>query len=80
MGFVGDALVVGVTLVQRRAPEGRLNGGMTLAVTGLLGGIACGVAGGGRLVEHAGPAAGCLAPVTAADCALPLYAIRRGAR
>lgn len=70
----------GVTLVQRRASEGRLNGGMTLAVTGLLGGIACGAAGDGWLVEHAGPATGYLAPVTAAACALPPYAIRRGAR
>ncbi|MFD5494177.1 hypothetical protein ACFYY3_29710 [Streptomyces sp. NPDC001812] len=53
---------------------------MTLAVNGLLGGIDCGVAGGGRLREHAGPATGRLAPVTAAARAPPLYATRRGAR
>ncbi|MGW2767725.1 hypothetical protein [Streptomyces sp. NPDC001275] len=65
--------------MQRHTSEGRLKGGMTLAVTGLHGGIACGAAGGGRLVEHADPTTGYLAPVTAAACALPLYATRRGA-
>ncbi|NEA06008.1 MFS transporter, partial [Streptomyces sp. SID10116] len=47
-------MVTAMTLVQRRTPEGRLNEGMTLAVTGLLGGIACGAAGGGWAVEHLG--------------------------
>lgn len=40
-------MVTAMTLLQRRTPEGRLNEGMTLAVTGLLGGIACGSALGG---------------------------------
>ncbi|WP_456112203.1 MFS transporter, partial [Streptomyces specialis] len=41
-------MVTGMTLVQRAVPPGRLNEGMTLAVTALLGGIALGAAGGGR--------------------------------
>ncbi|MFD1661645.1 MFS transporter, partial [Streptomyces caeni] len=51
-------MVTAMTLVQRRTPEGRLNEGMTLAVTGLLGGIACGSATGGWAAEHLSPTAG----------------------
>ncbi|WP_055569848.1 MFS transporter [Streptomyces atriruber] len=69
-------MVTAMTLVQRRTPEGRLNEGMTLAVTGLLGGIACGAAGGGWAVEHLGSAAGYGVPVTAACCALLLSSAR----
>ncbi|MEW2393023.1 MFS transporter [Streptomyces venezuelae] len=65
-------MVTAMTLVQRRTPEGRLNEGMTLAVTGLLGGIACGAACGGWAVEHLGAAAGYGVPVAAACCALLL--------
>ncbi|MEU7582732.1 MFS transporter [Streptomyces sp. NPDC041068] len=65
-------MVTGMTLIQDRTPEGRLNEGMTLAVTGLLGGIACGAAGGGWAVERLGPAAGYWVPVAAACCALLL--------
>ncbi|WP_447037778.1 MFS transporter [Streptomyces sp. DSM 118878] len=65
-------MVTGMTLVQRRTPEGRLNEGMTLAVTGILGGIACGAAGGGWAVERFGPAAGYWVPVAAACTALLL--------
>ncbi|MEU6763671.1 MFS transporter [Streptomyces sp. NPDC046853] len=65
-------MVTGMTLVQRRTPEGRLNEGMTLAVTGLLGGIACGAAAGGWTVEHLGATEGYGVPVTAACCALLL--------
>ncbi|WP_240659789.1 MFS transporter [Streptomyces sp. WAC 01529] len=65
-------MVTGMTLVQHRTPEGRLNEGMTLAVTGLLGGIACGAAGGGWAVERLGPAAGYWVPVAAACLALLL--------
>ncbi|MGW0535746.1 MFS transporter [Streptomyces sp. NPDC003032] len=65
-------MVTGMTLVQHRTPEGRLNEGMTLAVTGLLGGIACGAAGGGWAVERLGPAAGYWVPVAAAGLALLL--------
>ena len=63
-------MVTGMTLVQRRTPPGRLNEGMTLAVTGLLGGIACGSAAGGWTVEHVSPVAGYGVPVTAAAAAL----------
>ncbi|MFE5394710.1 MFS transporter [Streptomyces sp. NPDC056568] len=65
-------MVTTMTLVQQRTPEGRLNEGMTLAVTGLLGGIACGSAAGGWTVEHASPAAAYGVPVTAAAVALLL--------
>ncbi|MEU1149213.1 MFS transporter [Streptomyces sp. NPDC005863] len=65
-------MVTGMTLVQRRTPEGRLNEGMTLAVTGILGGIACGAAGGGWAVERLGTTAGYGVPVAAACCALLL--------
>lgn len=59
-------MVTTMTLVQRHTPEGRLNEGMTLAVTGLLGGIACGSAAGGWVVEHVSATAGYGVPVAAA--------------
>ncbi|MCH5671790.1 MFS transporter [Streptomyces gilvus] len=65
-------MVTTMTLVQRRTPEGRLNEGMTLAVTGLLGGIACGSATGGWLVDHLSATGAYGAPVTAAALALLL--------
>ncbi|MFF3447105.1 MFS transporter [Streptomyces sp. NPDC002667] len=71
-------MVTGMTLVQRRTPEGRLNEGMTLAVTGLLGGIAGGSAAGGWMVEHLSPAAGYAVPVAAATTALAVATL--GAR
>ncbi|MFI7414679.1 MFS transporter [Streptomyces sp. NPDC049627] len=63
-------MITNMALVQRRTPEGRLNEGMTLAVTALLGGIACGSATGGWVVEHVSPTAGYGVPVTAAATAL----------
>ncbi|MFK4102663.1 MFS transporter [Streptomyces sp. NPDC019531] len=63
-------MVTGMTLVQRRTPPGRLNEGMTLAVTGLLGGIACGSAAGGWTAEHMSPVAGFGVPATAGAVAL----------
>lgn len=63
-------MVTAMTLVQRRSPEGRLNEGMTLAVTGLLAGIACGSATGGWAVEHLPPDLGFLVPPAAAALAL----------
>ncbi|MGV9255488.1 MFS transporter [Streptomyces sp. NPDC003697] len=63
-------MITNMTLVQQRTPEGRLNEGMTLAVTGLLGGIGCGSAAGGWVVEHLSPTAGYGVPVTAAALAL----------
>ncbi|MET9394762.1 MFS transporter [Streptomyces sp. NPDC006624] len=65
-------MVTTMTLVQQRTPKGRLNEGMTLAVTGLLGGIAGGSALGGFTVEHASATAGYGVPVAAAALALPL--------
>ncbi|MFJ3820461.1 MFS transporter [Streptomyces nodosus] len=63
-------MVTTMTLVQQRTPEGRLNEGMTLAVTALLGGIACGSATGGWTVEHASATTGYAVPVAAATVAL----------
>ncbi|MFB7163010.1 MFS transporter [Streptomyces sp. NPDC056242] len=68
-------MVTGMTLVQARTPEGQLNEGMTLAVTGLLGGIACGAAAGGSAVERLGPTAGYTVPAAASACALVLALI-----
>jgi predicted MFS family arabinose efflux permease len=65
-------MVTGMSLVQQRTPEGRLNEGMTLAMTGLLGGIACGSASGGWVVEHVSAVAGYGVPVAAAGVALAL--------
>ncbi|MFJ4688330.1 MFS transporter [Streptomyces sp. NPDC088789] len=65
-------MITGMTLIQARAPEGRLNEAMTLAVTGLLSGIACGAATGGWVAEHLSPTAGYGLPVTAAAVALVL--------
>ncbi|AIR98683.1 MFS transporter [Streptomyces glaucescens] len=65
-------MVTGMALVQQRTPEGRLNEGMTLAVTGLLGGIACGSALGGWTAEHLSATAGYAVPVAAAGAALLL--------
>ncbi|WNC02186.1 MFS transporter [Streptomyces sp. CGMCC 4.7035] len=63
-------MVTAMTLVQRFTPEGRLNEGMTLAVTGLLAGIACGSAIGGWAAEHLSPTTGFTVPATAAAVAL----------
>ncbi|MER6343321.1 MFS transporter [Streptomyces sp. NPDC001595] len=68
-------LVTGMALVQVRTPEGRLNEGMTLAVTGLLGGIACGSALGGWAAEHLSVTAGYGVPVVAAGAALLIAAV-----
>ncbi|MFG2023040.1 MFS transporter [Streptomyces sp. NPDC048825] len=70
-------MVTAMTLIQRRTPEGRLNEGMTLAVTGLLGGIACGSAAGGWMVERASAAAGYGIPVAAATVALLIALVTR---
>ena len=51
-------MVNGMALVQERVPAARLNEGMTLAVTGILAGIAAGAALGGTVAQHFGPGAG----------------------
>jgi predicted MFS family arabinose efflux permease len=71
-------MVATMTLIQQRTPAGRLNEGMTLAVTGLLGGIACGSAVGGWVVEHASATAGYGVPVTAAAVALVISLTTEG--
>ncbi|WP_340378463.1 MFS transporter [Streptomyces sp. SS7] len=63
-------MVTTMALIQERTPVARLNEGMTLAVTGLLGGIACGSATAGWLTEHASPATALTVPLTAATTAL----------
>ncbi|WP_371788541.1 MFS transporter [Streptomyces griseoaurantiacus] len=74
-------MVTAMTLVQRRSPEGRLNEGMSLAVTALLTGIAAGSATGGSVVEHLSPRAGYVVPAGAAALALLLgTAASRGRR
>jgi MFS family permease len=63
-------MITGMSLVQERTPEGRLNEGMTLAVTGLLAGIAAGSALGGWTAEHLSTTAGYGIPVGAAALSL----------
>lgn len=63
-------MVTAMGMLQHRTPEGRLNEGMSLAVTGLLMGIACGSAGGGWTADHAGATAGFWVPVAASAIAL----------
>ncbi|MFF4588902.1 MFS transporter [Streptomyces sp. NPDC001388] len=70
-------MVTTMALVQQRIPVARLNEGMTLAVTGLLGGVACGSATGGWVVEHASPATGFAVPLAAAATALLASAVSR---
>ncbi|MGW5369977.1 MFS transporter [Streptomyces sp. NPDC004011] len=59
-------MVTAMTLVQSRTPAGRLNEGMSLVVTGLLTGIACGSATGGWAAEHGSPGTGFAVPAAAA--------------
>jgi predicted MFS family arabinose efflux permease len=70
-----------VSLVQHRTPEGQLNEGMTLAVTGLLGGTAGGSALGGWVADHAPGTgtAGFAVPVAAAALALLIASAHRTA-
>ncbi|MEU2181656.1 MFS transporter [Streptomyces thermolilacinus] len=67
-------MVTGMSLVQRLTPAARLNEGMTLAVTALLGGISAGAAAGGWLVERAGADTAYGLPVAAGAAALALAA------
>ncbi|MFD7979995.1 MFS transporter [Streptomyces sp. NPDC059071] len=70
---IAPTMLTGMGLIQRLTPPGRLNEGMTLAVTALLGGIATGSATGGWLAEHAPSTTyGYVIPPTAAAVALAL--------
>ncbi|MFD9356525.1 MFS transporter [Streptomyces sp. NPDC060031] len=59
-------MVTAMARVHAVTPEGRLNEGMTLAVTAILAGIAAGSATAGAAVDHLGPAAAYLLPAAAA--------------
>ncbi|MEU6313913.1 MFS transporter [Streptomyces sp. NPDC047014] len=62
-------LVTAMSQVHARIPQGRLNEGMTLAVTAILAGVAGGSAGTGWAVESAGPVAAYgVAATAAAGC------------
>ncbi|MGW1544179.1 MFS transporter [Streptomyces sp. NPDC002309] len=73
-------MVTGMALVQRHTPADRLNEGMTLAVTALLGGVAAGSALGGWTVERTATVTGYGIPVTAAALALVITLVSRAAR
>lgn len=74
-------MINGMALIQRRVPPGRLNEGMTLAVTALLGGIAAGSFAAGSVVEHRGAVPAYAIPaVAAATAALVAAASLRTAR
>lgn len=74
------AMVTGMTLVQRVTPAGRLNEGMTLAVTALLGGIAAGAAAGGWAAQHLGEGTGTAYGVPVAAAALAAAVAAAGLR
>ncbi|MEV7158930.1 MFS transporter [Streptomyces misionensis] len=63
-------MITGMGLVQELIPRARINEGMTLAVTGLLGGSSLGSTLAGWAVERFGAAAGYRLPVAAAALAL----------
>ncbi|MCY0954531.1 MFS transporter [Streptomyces sp. H27-S2] len=67
-------MVTAMSQVHARIPEGRLNEGMTLAVTAILTGIAAGSASAGLLVDHFGTTTAYLLPAAAAALALPAAA------
>ncbi|MEU3554344.1 MFS transporter [Streptomyces fragilis] len=78
-------MITGTGLVQELVPRERLNEGMTLTTTALLGGIALGSAVAGWFVERHGPGHGYALPAVAAVAALAVAAagaalLRRGVR
>ncbi|UQX01382.1 MFS transporter [Streptomyces sp. RerS4] len=70
-------MVTAMSLVQRATPQGRLNEGMTLAVTAILAGIAAGSATAGQAVDHLGTTTAYALPAAAALLALTLRAVWR---
>jgi predicted MFS family arabinose efflux permease len=70
-------MVTAMTLVQRRTPADRLNEGMSLMVTGLLTGVACGSATGGWAAEHLSATVAYTVPAGAATLALGVAALTR---
>ncbi|MFB7293668.1 MFS transporter [Actinacidiphila glaucinigra] len=67
-------MINGMALIQHRVPPGRLNEGMTLAVTALLGGIAAGSFTAGSVVEHRGAVTAYAIPAVAAATAAAVAA------
>ncbi|MFD3803174.1 MFS transporter [Streptomyces sp. NPDC058619] len=67
-------MVTAMSEVHARTPGGRLNEGMTLAVTAILTGIAAGSASAGLLVDHFGTTTAYLLPAAAAALTLPAAA------
>ncbi|MFG2234981.1 MFS transporter [Streptomyces sp. NPDC048723] len=63
-------MVTAMSRVHALTPQGRLNEGMTLAVTAIFAGIALGAATGGTLVDHLGPTTAYALPAAAAVLAL----------
>ncbi|MCM9079793.1 MULTISPECIES: MFS transporter [Streptomyces] len=63
-------MVTAMSRVHALTPEGRLNEGMTLAVTAIFAGISLGAATAGTLVDHLGPSASYALPAAAALAAL----------
>lgn len=63
-------MVTAMSRVHALTPEGRLNEGMTLAVTAILAGIALGAAAAGTLIDHLGPTTAYALPAAAAVLAL----------
>ncbi|MCJ1677062.1 MFS transporter [Streptomyces sp. APSN-46.1] len=63
-------MVTAMSRVHARTPEGRLNEGMTLAVTAILTGIATGSATAGLMIDHAGTTPSYALPALAALLAL----------
>ncbi|MEU1617848.1 MFS transporter [Streptomyces sp. NPDC005722] len=68
-------MINGMALIQRRVPPGRLNEGMTLAVTALLGGIASGSFAAGSVVEHRDAVTAYAIPALAAATAALVAAV-----
>ncbi|MET9959125.1 MFS transporter [Streptomyces sp. NPDC006326] len=70
-------MVTAMSRIHRATPQGRLNEGMTLAVTAILAGIALGSATAGAAVDHWGTTAAYALPAAAAALALALGSARR---
>lgn len=73
-------MVTAMALVQDRTPGDRLNEGMSLVVTALLAGLACGSVSGGWAVERGSAAAAFAVPVAAACTALLIHTLTHGVR
>ncbi|MGW7331777.1 MFS transporter [Streptomyces sp. NPDC054840] len=69
-------MVTAMSRVHALTPEGRLNEGMTLAVTAIFAGISLGAATAGTLVDHLGPSTAYALPAVAAVIALATTARR----